>query len=193
MNSNRIISGLLVASLLVGCATASKEISATYVSPVQYQSYDCQQLSIESQRLLSRVSQLGGRLDEASSNDKAITGVGLILFWPALFALGGTKHQEAEYARLKGEYDAVNQAVIERKCSGNYQQASGALPVKNESQKTVVSPELKTDATAQMTTKDVGPTASTASRLEALNELKTKDLISTETYELKRKEILSEM
>jgi len=39
------------------------------------------------------------------------------LFWPAVFFLGGTKEEEAEYARLKGEYDALEQASILRKCS----------------------------------------------------------------------------
>lgn len=104
--------------VLGGCATASKDISAAYVSPMQFQSYDCEQLASETQRIQSRVVQLGGRLDTAASNDKAIAGVGLILFWPALFALGGTKQQEADYARLRGEYDAVQQAAILKKCPG---------------------------------------------------------------------------
>ncbi len=111
------VSTLALALLLGGCATASKDISATYVSPTQYQSYDCQQLGEEARRIQGRYSQLGGRLDEAASNDKAIAGVGIILFWPALFALGGTKQQEAEYARLRGEYDAVQQAMVVKKCS----------------------------------------------------------------------------
>lgn len=118
MTHQRASATLCISVMLCGCATSSKEISATYVSPIQYQSYDCQQLAMESQRVHTRVSQVGGRLDEASSNDKTITGVGMILFWPALFALGGTKQQEAEYARLKGEYDAVQQAAIARKCDG---------------------------------------------------------------------------
>lgn len=103
---------------ILACSTASKDIAATYVSPMQYQSYNCSQLSSESQRIHSRANQLAGRLDEAASNDKALTGVGVILFWPALFALGGTEEQEAEYARLKGEYDAVQQSSIIKKCSG---------------------------------------------------------------------------
>jgi hypothetical protein len=103
---------------LSGCATASKDIAAAYVSPMQFQSYDCDQLASETQRIQSRVVQLGGRLDTAASNDKAIAGVGLVLFWPALFALGGTKQQEADYSRLRGEYDAVQQAAILRKCPG---------------------------------------------------------------------------
>lgn len=103
---------------LGGCATSSKDIAATYVSPMQYQSYDCEQLSSETQRIQSRVVQLGGRLDAAASNDKAIAGVGVLLFWPALFALGGTKQQEGDYARLRGEYDAVQQSAILKKCPG---------------------------------------------------------------------------
>jgi len=57
-------------------------------------------------------------LDEAASNDKSIGVVGAVIFWPALFALGGTKQQEAEYARLKGEYNAVQQSAVIKKCSG---------------------------------------------------------------------------
>ena len=107
-----------VCLVLSGYATASKDVASAYVSPMQYQAYDCEQLSSESQRINSRVAQLGGRLDTAASNDKALVGVGVILFWPALFALGGTKQQEADYGRLKGEYDAVQQSAILKKCPG---------------------------------------------------------------------------
>lgn len=115
-SSCAIVAAVSAALVLAGCATSSKEISAIYVSPVQYQSYDCQQLQAEAQRIQARVVELGGRLDQAASNDKALVGVGMILFWPALFALGGTKQQEAEYARLRGEYDAVSQSSVQKKC-----------------------------------------------------------------------------
>jgi hypothetical protein len=106
-----------LAVALAGCATGSKDIAATYVSPLQFQGYDCQQLQMEAQRIQSRVGELGGRLDQAASNDKALVGVGMILFWPALFALGGTKQQEAEYGRLRGEYEAIQQAAVQKKCA----------------------------------------------------------------------------
>lgn len=102
--------------VLSGCASSSTSLDTQYVSPLQYQPYDCTQLASESQRLQSRVIELGGRLDQASSNDKALMGVTLVLFWPAAFALGGTKAQEAEYSRLKGEFDAVQISAIEKKC-----------------------------------------------------------------------------
>lgn len=112
------IGALSLALAVSGCSTASKDIAATYVSPIQYQSYDCDQLGAETQRIQAKVTQIGGRLDESASNDKVLTGVGVVLFFPVLFALGGTKAQEAEYARLKGEYDAVQQAAVAKKCPG---------------------------------------------------------------------------
>lgn len=102
---------------LAGCATSSKDIASISTSPLQYNSFDCSQLEAENSRLTGHISRLGGRLDEAASNDKAIMGVGLILFWPALFALGGTKQQEAEYGKVKGEYEALQQAAIQKKCA----------------------------------------------------------------------------
>lgn len=104
--------------ILTACAKSSNEIATTYISPEQYRTLDCNQISAELVRVSSRVADLGGRLDEAASNDAAITGVGLILFWPALFALGGTDAQEAEYGRLKGEYEALNQLAVQKNCMG---------------------------------------------------------------------------
>lgn len=101
--------------VLGGCASAAKDVSSSYVSPLQYQGYDCSQITAEGQRIQGRINQMTGQLDKAATNDKAITGVALILFWPAAFALGN-KAQEAEYARLKGEGEALEQASIAKKC-----------------------------------------------------------------------------
>ena len=109
-----ISSGLV----LSGCATSSDKIAASYISPMQYQSYDCDQITAEGMRLNQRVASLQGQVDKAASNDKALTGVGVILFFPVLFALGGNQQQEAEYGRLKGENEAIQQAAIIKKCPG---------------------------------------------------------------------------
>lgn len=111
--------GLAVAAtLMAGCATSSDKISSAYVSPMAYQNYDCAQLAAEGQRLVSRVTEIGGKLDNEARNDKVAMGVGLVLFWPALFFLGGDKGKEAEFSRLKGEYEAVQQTAISKKCTG---------------------------------------------------------------------------
>ena len=104
-------------AVLAGCASSAKDIASVYVSPLQYQSFSCDQLKAESMRIQTRYVDLGGRLDKSAENDKALMGVTLLLFWPAAFALGGNKALEAEYARLKGEYDAIQQANIQKSCS----------------------------------------------------------------------------
>lgn len=117
LQPSRIIATLLIPAFLSACATAGKDVTATYVSPVQFSNYDCDQIRQEMLRIQGRANQLSGRLDEAASNDKALVGVGMVLFWPALFALGGTKQQEAELSRLKGEYDALSAASVNKKCT----------------------------------------------------------------------------
>jgi hypothetical protein len=108
---------VITISILTSCSNSSKDIVAEYVSPQQYSSYDCDQIRAEMQRVSGKVRTLTGQLDKNNENDKLATGVSLILFWPAVFFLGGTKEEEAEYARLKGEYEALEKASILAKCS----------------------------------------------------------------------------
>ena len=102
--------------VITGCSTAAKDISAKYVSPAQYASYDCKQTEQELIRVSGKVQEMTGQLDDNRETDNVTTTAGIILFWPALFFLGGTKEQEAEYAQLKGEYNALEQASIQKKC-----------------------------------------------------------------------------
>jgi len=102
--------------VITGCSTAAKDISAKYVSPAQYASYDCEQIEQELIRVSGKVQELTGQLDDNRETDNVTTTAGIILFWPALFFLGGTKEQEAEYAQLKGEYNALEQASVQKKC-----------------------------------------------------------------------------
>lgn len=99
-------------TIIAGCSSASKDISARYVSPIQYSSYDCSQLQEESYRLTRLVSELGGQIDEKASKDKFLVATPYTIWF-----VGGNKDKEAEYSRLKGEYDAVQQALIQKKCS----------------------------------------------------------------------------
>ena len=117
----KFLVSLLALSLVVGCSTASKDIIPTYISPLVYSDYDCDQLRAELIRINTRVNTITGKLDKNRENDNMTTGVTLVLFWPALFFLGGTKEQEAEFARLKGESQAVEQVSIQRKCGFNKQ------------------------------------------------------------------------
>jgi hypothetical protein len=74
-------------------------------------------LNTEAARIQAKLLETGGQLDKAADNDVIIAGVALLVFWPAVFFLGN-KTQEAAYGRLKGDYDAINKAAIEKKCTG---------------------------------------------------------------------------
>ncbi len=107
----------LVFTMLAGCASKPTEIQSQYVSPLQHQNHDCDQISSELGRVSRKSAQLHGQLDKTASNDTAQMAVGLVLFWPALFFLeGGDGPEAAEYARLKGEVDALEQVAIQKKC-----------------------------------------------------------------------------
>jgi hypothetical protein len=106
---------LLIA--LSACADHPDKIPASYVSPMQYEGYKCKQIAAEMQRVSSRVTEIGGQQERAASNSDVEMGVGLVLFWPALFFLDSHSAQAAEYGRLKGEFNALEQAGIQKNCA----------------------------------------------------------------------------
>ncbi len=104
-----------VASQAMACATAPDKVSASYVSPLQYQGYDCDQIRSEMMRVSAKVREVSGAQAKSAKNDAIAVGVGLVLFWPALFFLASSDQKE-ELSRLKGEYDALQQSAIQKKC-----------------------------------------------------------------------------
>jgi hypothetical protein len=108
---------------LSGCAQNASEISTTYVSPLQYQSYTCNQIAQEATRVSNRVSQLTGVQNQRASGDAAAMVVSAIIFWPALFFIRGDDENAAELSRLKGEFEALQQAAIQKNCNIRFGEA----------------------------------------------------------------------
>lgn len=110
----------ILASLacLAGCASSPDEMTASYVSPLQYQKYDCGQIAEEAAHVERRVGELYSTLDKKAGNDAAQMGVGLVLFWPTLFFLeGGDGAEAVEYKRLRGEYEALQKVSVQKRCN----------------------------------------------------------------------------
>lgn len=105
--------------LIAGCASGSSEIKASYVSPMTYENYTCQQLLQENLRLQQQLSYSAGTVDQKAHNDKVKMGVGLVLFWPTLFFLKGDGAEAQEYARLKGQHEAFEQTYIKKDCANS--------------------------------------------------------------------------
>ncbi len=100
---------------LANCASSPENVEAQYVSPMTYDSYECDEISNEMDRIAARVTVVAGEQEDAAARDAAVTGVGVILFWPALFFLASGDHAD-ELGRLKGEQEALETAAIQKKC-----------------------------------------------------------------------------
>lgn len=108
---------LPLCALLAGCASSSDAIKASYISPLQYQNHTCQQLGAEAERVSRRASEAAGVQDAKRTQDQWATGAAIVIFWPAAFFVGGDGPNAAELARLKGEFEAIEQASIQKNCN----------------------------------------------------------------------------
>jgi hypothetical protein len=120
---SKLIAAAMIAAGAAACASKSQDIQASYVSPITYQPYSCEQLRAEAQRVGNRVAQVSGVQDKQRSDDGGIVAVGAIIFWPALLFTHGDGATAAELARLKGEADAIEQASIQKKCGIEFRRA----------------------------------------------------------------------
>jgi hypothetical protein len=53
-----------------------------------------------------------------------VTGAAIVLFWPAAFFVKGDGQTAAELGRLKGEFEAIEQASIQKNCGLRFQRAA---------------------------------------------------------------------
>ena len=122
MNSRKLGVGasLVLAFCVSGCASSPDKMQASYVSPLIYKDYSCDQLIQESDNVSRRENELYHSLKKEADNDTAQMAIGAVLFWPALFFLeGGDGPQAAEYTRIKGEKNALQEAAVQKNCSAD--------------------------------------------------------------------------
>jgi len=110
------ILALLAFAFLSACAQSAHEIPAAYVSPSMYEDSTCKKITAELQTVSARESILRNEVNNQASTDQVQTAVGVVLFWPALLFLDGDTPESAEYARLKGEKEALEKASLQKNC-----------------------------------------------------------------------------
>ncbi|MCO1336569.1 hypothetical protein MO867_19745 [Microbulbifer sp. OS29] len=112
------IAMLACASTLAACASNPDKIDAAYVSPLTYKDYDCDQIALEMEYVGQRTNTIYQNLKAERNADNWQMGIGLVLFWPTLFLLeGGDGPEAAEYAQLKGIFEALRSNSIQKKCA----------------------------------------------------------------------------
>jgi hypothetical protein len=116
-----ILTAAALAAATGACASYSEKIPATYVSPVIYENLSCRQIA-EASRVPRRAAEVAGVQDSQATKDSVVTGVAIVVFWPAAFFVGGDRASASELGRLKGEADALEQVSIKKNCGIQFRQ-----------------------------------------------------------------------
>ena len=115
--SKRMVAGLVLASMVMGgCASRPDNIAAAHVSSSRYDDRTCKSLNREYDEVSLALAASSAKLDGKATQDAVVTGVALLLFWPAVFALGGNSGLESEVAKLKGEEHAIRSSMLAADC-----------------------------------------------------------------------------
>ena len=187
---------LILSQLSLGCATSPKNIAASYVSPLQYASLSCEQIQQELIRVSARVAEVSGVQQSKRNKDSWALGIGLVIFWPALFfMMGGDKKEEL--ARLKGEYEALEQAGMQKNCGfikemeeiRKSQKAGTAQSVPSQ-----VAPQaIKTSDNTQPSEKtNLQIDDELTTKIKTLNQLLTDKLITQKEFDERKKKLLDD-
>ena len=119
---NKLITITVTILILQGCASKPSAIPTAYVSPLKYKDYDCAQIALEKQQVERQTTKLFHSLKKERTKDNWQVGLGLFI-WPAFFLVeGGDGPAATEYAQLKGEYEALQDNAIAKKCELVFQQ-----------------------------------------------------------------------
>ena len=97
---------------LCACAKTPESIAPSYVSPLAYRGYDCDQLGAESVRVSDALTSASAQQRTARTND----AVGIIFLGLPVSSLSGG-NVATQIAALKGEQKALRQVANTAKCS----------------------------------------------------------------------------
>lgn len=100
-----------VGLVLVGCAPRAADIAPAYVSPLKYMGDDwtCEKLIMEATYVGEALIRASGNQDDAANRDA------WTVFLIGVPTSGGGN--KAEVARLKGEQEALRQALRDKDCA----------------------------------------------------------------------------
>jgi hypothetical protein len=118
----KVCVAVAISAAVSACAKSADQIEAAYVSPLQYEQYDCRQLGEEIQRVSARAAELTGSQNQKATGDAVAMTVGLVVFWPALFFIKGNDQQAGELARVRGEMQAIEKESIRKNCGFQFRQ-----------------------------------------------------------------------
>ncbi len=111
-----VLAACLAAAWLGGCATRAVDVAPAPTSPAEFVAWDCDRIDDELDRVQQHAADVAYAVDERAGTNIVALGVGLSVFWPALVALRPAGLDAAELARLKGRFEALQEAARDKGC-----------------------------------------------------------------------------
>ena len=135
---------ILLSLFLFSCASQPDEIKATYIPSATFINLNCEQIDVAIRQKSSRLQVLYQMLSDKKKSDQTKAAVGAVLFFPALFLLGGDDSPEArEYSTLRGELEALKDVKVVNKCNTKKDTVIADSSNVSEVSKDVASPIIK--------------------------------------------------
>jgi hypothetical protein len=118
--ANKTVAAILVAGVmfLSSCAPPPKHILPTYVSPLQYEQYDCSQIGTEMESVTRQLNQMYIAVKNASNRDGWFMMGALLITGPLALVPAVIDDTEAtvQFAQLQGELEALEKVSIQKEC-----------------------------------------------------------------------------
>lgn len=116
MRTPSILVSCALAAVLAGCATRAVDVAPAPANPADFATWGCARIDDEQDAVQQRAADVAYAVDERAGNNILALGVGVTVFWPALFAMRPAGLEAADLARLKGRFEALQTAARQKGC-----------------------------------------------------------------------------
>lgn len=115
--SKRVVAALLTGALtLSACAKGAEQVTSNHVPSQMYSSESCTSLRQKQAEIVYDVNTLTGKQNSKARTDAIAVGVGVVLFWPALFLLAKDAGNTQALADAKGRYETIDRVGKSKGC-----------------------------------------------------------------------------
>ena len=93
-------------------------------TPEKYQALTCWEIGTEGKRVVSRVAEISGDEYPATSGAAWLVAPSIVVHWPTPW-FATSEEAATELSKLKGEFEALEQAAALKRCGLSFKQQAG--------------------------------------------------------------------
>lgn len=99
-----------------GCVTRAVDVKPMPANAADFATWDCDRLDDEVDAVQLKAADVAYAVDERVGNNVIALGLGVTIFWPAMFAMRPEGPESQDLARLKGRFEALKTAARQQGC-----------------------------------------------------------------------------